>query len=450
MNKITVDIAGMTCRSCELLTEDELSSVPGVSKVKTNFRKGYAEIFYQGEKPSDAHIEQAIQNAGYTVGKGDRPWISSDISVWVETLFAFCIVVVLFLFAKAFGLFDISLGASAKLSSLPFVFLLGIVAGLSTCMAMVGGLVLAVSVRFSERHPEATVRQKFLPNVYFNIGRVGGFALLGGLLGSLGSMFQLSSLTVGWMTILIGGVMLLVGLQLLELFPRLSMWKLQLPKSIAQVLGIQSHTKKEYSHGRTMLLGALTFFLPCGFTQLVQLFIVSQGSMAIGALTMGTFALGTTPGLIGIGGIAATAKGTFRRFFFKGAGIVVIALGLFNFQNGSALMSLGKLEKPVDTNETTQATTVAPSKEVQVINVVQKANGYYPSSLTVKRGQPVKLIVDSEDSYTCATSFMIPKVGVRKTLTPGENVFEFTPDKSGPIPFSCSMGMYRGVINVTD
>ncbi|MEI8096649.1 MAG: heavy-metal-associated domain-containing protein, partial [Candidatus Moraniibacteriota bacterium] len=146
MNKITVDIAGMTCRSCELLTEDELSSVPGVSKVKTNFRKGCAEIFYQGAKPSDDAIEMAIRNAGYTLGKGSSPWISSDISVWVETLFAFCIVVVLFLFAKAFGLFDISLGASAKLSSLPFVFLLGIVAGLSTCMAMVGGLVLAVSV----------------------------------------------------------------------------------------------------------------------------------------------------------------------------------------------------------------------------------------------------------------------------------------------------------------
>ena len=245
--------------------------------------------------------------------------------------------------------------------------------------------------------------------------------------------------------------MFLVGLQLLELFPRLSMWKLQLPKGIARALGIQSQTKKEYSHGRTMLLGGLTFFLPCGFTQLVQLFIVSQGSMIVGAFTMGTFALGTTPGLLGIGGIAATAQGTFRRFFFKGAGIVVIALGIFNFQNGSVLMSLGKLEKPAENTAAPQKTVpVAPSKDVQVIHVTQKANGYSPSTLTVKKGQPVKLIVDSEDSYTCATSFMIPKIGVRKTLTPGENVFEFTPDASGAIPFSCSMGMFRGVINVTE
>ncbi len=445
MDKITIDIAGMHCRSCELLTEDELASVPGVKKVKTNFRKGTADIFYEGEKPSNSDIERAIQNAGYTVGKGDRPWFTSDISAWVETLFALGIVFAIFLFAQAFGLFNISLGSSERLTSLPFVLLLGVVAGLSTCMAMVGGLVLAVSARFSERHPEASVRKKFLPHLYFNLGRIGGFALLGGLLGALGATFQLSSFSIGAMTLLIGVVMFLVGLQLLELFPRLSVWKLQLPKSIAKVLGIQSHTKKEYSHSRAMFLGAMTFFLPCGFTQLTQLFVVATGSPMIGALTMGTFALGTAPGLLGIGGVAATAKGAFRRFFFKGAGIVVIALGIFNFQNGYALVKLGR---SVGGNDAVQ--TGVPAKDAQIIRITQKANGYFPSTLSVKKGQPVKLIIDSEDSYTCATSFIMPKAGIRKTLEPGENVLEFTPDKVGVLPFSCSMGMYRGVINVIE
>lgn len=445
MDKITIDIAGMHCRSCELLTEDELASVPGVKKVKTNFRKGTADIFYEGEKPSNSDIERAIQNAGYTVGKGDRPWFTSDISAWVETLFALGIVFAIFLFAQAFGLFNISLGSSERLTSLPFVLLLGVVAGLSTCMAMVGGLVLAVSARFSERHPEVSVRKKFLPHLYFNLGRIGGFALLGGLLGALGATFQLSSFSIGAMTLLIGVVMFLVGLQLLELFPRLSVWKLQLPKSIAKVLGIQSHTKKEYSHSRAMFLGAMTFFLPCGFTQLTQLFVVATGSPMIGALTMGTFALGTAPGLLGIGGVAATAKGAFRRFFFKGAGIVVIALGIFNFQNGYALVKLGR---SVGGNDAVQ--TGVPAKDAQIIRITQKANGYFPSTLSVKKGQPVKLIIDSEDSYTCATSFIMPKAGIRKTLEPGENVLEFTPDKVGVLPFSCSMGMYRGVINVIE
>jgi plastocyanin domain-containing protein len=29
-------------------------------------------------------------------------------------------------------------------------------------------------------------------------------------------------------------------------------------------------------------------------------------------------------------------------------------------------------------------------------------------------------------------------------------VIEFTPNETGSIPFSCSMGMYRGVITVVD
>ncbi len=443
MQKLTVPITGMHCRSCELLIEDELAGVPGVEKVKTNFRSGVAEISYLNARPSDAALERAIQNAGYAVGGESRPWVTVNLLAWIEVLFALSIVFMLFLFARAFGLFDISLGTSTKLSSLPFVFLLGLVAGLSTCMAIVGGLVLAVSARFSERHPEATVRQKFLPNIYFNVGRIVGFSVLGALLGLFGSVFQLSSLSVGTLTVLIGGVMLLVGLQLLELFPRLSAWKLMLPKSIARMFGIQSHTKKEYSHSRAALLGVLTFFLPCGFTQLIQLFVVAQGSVLIGALTMGTFALGTAPGLLGIGGVAAAAKGWFRRFFFKVAGVVVIGLGIFNLENGTVLIGLGS---ETDNSQGTSAL----SQDAQIVRITQKANGYFPSTISVKRGQPVKLIIDSEDSYTCASSLLIPKVGVRKTLQPGENIVEFTPDKNGVIPFSCSMGMYRGTINVVD
>ncbi|MDP2838318.1 MAG: sulfite exporter TauE/SafE family protein [Candidatus Moranbacteria bacterium] len=446
MNKLTIDIAGMHCRSCEILTEEELSSVPGVTKVRTDFRKGIAEVFFQEKQPSAAALKQAIEHAGYTLGRGERSWMSDDIAAWVELLFALGIVLTLFFFAKTFGLFDIALGSSERLSSLPFVLLLGVVAGLSTCMAMVGGLVLAVSARFSERHPEASVRQKFSPNVYFNLGRIAGFALLGGLLGVFGSTFQLSALSVGAITLIIGGIMLLVGLQLLELFPRLSAWKLTLPKGIARVLGVQSHSKREYSHGRTMLLGALTFFLPCGFTQLTQLFVVAQGSPMIGALTMGTFALGTAPGLLGIGGIAATATGSFRRFFFKMAGVIVIALGLFNFQNGAVLVRLN-VNVP---NGNDRAKTTLPTGAAQAIRITQQANGYYPKELFVKRGQPVKLIIDSRESYSCAASFMMPQAGIRQILKPGENVFEFTPEKSGAMPFSCSMGMYRGVINVTD
>ena len=447
MNKKQISIRGMHCLSCELLVEEELSGISGVTKVKTNFRTGLTDIFYQNQQPNDGAIAAAVKNAGYEIGRGRRPWFTDDISEWVKMLFALGVVFILFVIARSFGLFDISLGSNDQLSSLPFVLLIGVVAGLSTCMAIVGGMVLALSARYSEMHPESSPWQKFVPNVYFNIGRIGGFALLGAILGALGSTVQLSSVSIGALMIVVALVMLLIGLQLLELFPRLSAWKLMLPKSIAQALGIQSHAKKEYSHSRVMLAGALTFFLPCGFTQAVQLFVVTQGSPMIGALSMGAFALGTAPGLLGIGGISAAATGGFRKFFFKAAGLIVIALGIFNFQNGMTLMKLGSASK-VGVEQKNEANV--PAKDAQVVRITQKGNGYFPNQVTVKRGKPVRLIIDSVESYSCAVSLSIPKAGIRKTLKPGENVFEFTPDKSGDIPFSCSMGMYRGVINVID
>lgn len=236
--------------------------------------------------------------------------------------------------------------------------------------------------------------------------------------------------------------MLLVGLQLLEVSPRLSGWKISLPKGLAHKLGIETHVSRAYSRRRTALLGALTFFLPCGFTQAVQLYAVSQGSAWLGAVLLGTFALGTTPGLLLVGTAASTARGNFGRYFFRFAGLVVIGLALFNIVNAKNIFSLG----------TTGDTSVVTDTEspVRTIRMTQTADGYSPEKLVVHKGERVRWIIDSTDSYTCAVSFVAPKIGVREVLKPGENVIEFTATETGEIPFSCSMGMYRGAIEVVE
>jgi sulfite exporter TauE/SafE len=83
------------------------------------------------------------------------------------------------------------------------------VAGVSTCMALVGGLVLGLSSRYAEIHPESTMMQKFVPHFYFNLGRVIGFGILGGIIGSLGAVFSLSANWLGFLTIIVGLVMIL-------------------------------------------------------------------------------------------------------------------------------------------------------------------------------------------------------------------------------------------------
>lgn len=453
MNKKVFPVRGMHCKSCEMMTEEELAKVAGVKKADTDFRSGTATIFYEGEAPSDTALTDAIRRAGYEIGENKRAWFSRDFSSYLETAAAAVVVGVLYLVGREQGWFSLSPGNAEELDRLPVVFLAGLAAGLSTCMAIVGGMILAVSARFGEMHPEAGAKRKFVPHIFFNLGRIGGFALLGALLGALGSMIQPSVGFVGVLTAVVAAIMVLLGLQLLELFPRLSAWKLTLPKWVAKIFGVQTHSQKEYSHGRAALLGALTFFLPCGFTQAVQLFVVTQGDILQGALIMGTFALGTAPGLLGVGGLSSIAKGTLGRYFFRAAGIAVITLGVFNFGNGLNLLNLGSASSVVPETEETVRESVggeAMKKEPQVIRMTQEADGYYPNEFTVKKGQSVQWVIDSKESYSCAVSLVAPKAGVRKVLQPGENVVTFTPKTVGDIPFSCSMGMYRGVIKVIE
>ena len=40
--------------------------------------------------------------------------------------------------------------------------------------------------------------------------------------------------------------------------------------------------------------------------------------------------------------------------------------------------------------------------------------------------------------------------GITHTFSEGENIIEFTPEKTGTVPYTCWMGMIRGNIFVTD
>jgi len=247
--------------------------------------------------------------------------------------------------------------------------------------------------------------------------------------------------------------MFLLGAQLIDISPRLRSVNITLPKFISRALGIKEHHEKEYSHTNSMIGGAMTFFLPCGFTQAMQLFAISTGDPVKGALTMGFFAIGTAPGLLGIGGLTSVVKGAFAKSFFKFAGIVVIVLAIFNISNGYNLTGLNLLS-PLNVTATASSDTADPNvtleNGVQVAKMVQNASGYSPNTLTVKKGIPVKWVITSKDVNTCASSLVSSSLKIRKGLSLGENIIEFTPTETGVLKFSCSMGMYRGSFNVIE
>lgn len=450
MKITTVPIKGMHCRSCELLISDELMQIKGVHDVEVKYNSGCAKVHHKKSIDKSAFI-QAVKNAGYTVGKEPpKPWFSKNPQDYYEVGTMVIVLFVLFFIAKDTGLFKLTDFASNNLSSLPLVLMLGLAAGFSTCAALVGGLVLGASARYSERNPTASTREKFIPHIFFNLGRIIAFFVFGGIIGLIGALFQMSLGVMGLLTMVIGGVMLVFGAQLTELFPRLSNINITIPSGIAKLIGLSDKTNREYSHKNSMILGGMTFFLPCGFTQLVQLYAISTANPLTAALTLGLFAIGTTPGLLGIGGLTAVVKGAFAKPFFKFAGVLVIALALFNISNGynlSGLKSgLARAESPV------AAQGRAITGDVQLIKTAYtNTDDIQPSAFKVKAGQPVRFEVDvKENGFGCMGSMALPGLSRQiEMLEKGKPmVFEFTPEKTGTYDITCAMGVPRGTITV--
>ena len=250
MNKCTIPIRGMHCASCEILVGEQLKKIPGVTHAKVNQKIGQAEIHYSGEKPNADAIAKAVATAGYQVGEKEKlPWFSKRGADYADLARAGLILLILYFVARWFGLFNLNVASGN--SGVMVALLVGLVAGLSTCMALVGGLVLGISARHAEKHPEATAMQKFRPHIYFNLGRIIGYAVLGGMIGLIGQAARPSVNTLGFLTMVIGAVMIFFGLKLIEIFPALRDKNITLPSGIARFFGLNKQLFVFYDVVRT-------------------------------------------------------------------------------------------------------------------------------------------------------------------------------------------------------
>ncbi|PKM87379.1 hypothetical protein CVU83_03075 [Candidatus Falkowbacteria bacterium HGW-Falkowbacteria-2] len=450
-NIIKVKVSGLHCKSCEMLSEDKLTSLPGVKSAKVSHLRQEAEINFGQTKPDKKAVGEALRAIGYDLSDEEkedddhRHGNSGDHTEddknkkWKDLGIAALIAAGLFGILQIFGWSDLQSRFSPENLSLGGAGLIGLIAGVSTCMALVGGIVMALAADFARRHPEASMTRKFTPHLFFNLGRVVGFFILGGLLGLLGSVLKISPSFSAWLTLAIGFLIAFLGLQILDIFPALRRFSLTLPKSIGRSL---NKGKKSGGPYAAFTAGTLSFFLPCGFTQSMQIFALSSGGFIGGGLIMSVFALGTAPGLLGLGGLVSLIKGKQQGLFFKTAGLIIILFGIFNFTNGYNFLKLQAAAAP-------QVETGSISKgEVQVIKMEQHGRGYRPSNLVVEVNRPVRWVITSTSPYSCASALVVPSLKINQRLIKGENIIEFTPTSVGKIGFSCSMGMYSGTIQV--
>lgn len=315
------------------------------------------------------------------------------------------------------------------------VFMIGLVASVSSCIAVTGGLLVAVAAKYNEVTDTRPGLQRLKPLIYFNTGRIISYTLLGGAVGALGSALTLSNEVNGILTIVASAVMILLGIHMLKLFPALSRLLPRLPR----VLGhrIQDLSTRNL-RGSAFALGAATFFLPCGFTQALQLYVLAKGSFTVGALTMLAFSLGTLPALMSLSAVSSFARGAFQKHFLKVAGAAVVVLGLMNIQYGFVLT--GSDLAAVQTPQTNPTAGIADGKQIAVMRVVGLE--YMPNRFTVRQGVPVEWRIDASEAAACGHILLAPRLGIRTLLSSNSTTtINFTPKESGDFAFNCGMGM---------
>lgn len=447
----------MHCQSCKTLLETEIKSVIGVEEVKVDFPSGRAEIKAEQSRKIVSRIIAKIKEHGYGVevidngqeGGGSSPIKKDDFEIRTVKyiligLGIFILLAVYFLLQKN-GALQIFSRLQDKNLGYGLLFLIGLLASFH-CVGMCGGLVVTYT---AGECLGAGNQKKFLPHLYYNSGRVLSYTMVGAILGGIGSFFGINPIFSGVLTLIAAVFMLAMGASLVRNINFIEKLKSIVPSSIAKYLFSQKRAARPKG---PFVIGFLNGFMPCGPLQAVQFYALGTGSAVSGALSMFFFAMGTVFLMFGFGYFVASISGERIKTMMKISGVVVILLGLFMLNRGLSNFGIGfRTLLPKQQIAATQNGSEKPSEgEYQTVQMDLTYRGYVPNVLYVKKGVPVRWIINVKQMSGCTNAILVDKLGIRKNLQNGENIIEFTPTETGEIPFSCWMKMVWGKFVVTE
>ncbi|MGM9605497.1 MAG: sulfite exporter TauE/SafE family protein [Faecousia sp.] len=487
-------IGGMTCVQCQNKIEKKLRSTDGVVKVSVSYTKGTADITYDADKLSLGDIKRIIEKLDYQVlpdgqNSGTKPGRVAGTLI---------IIVGLFVILQHFGVLNLLVPSQLADSSMGYGMLF--VIGLATsvhCIAMCGGINLSQALP-QDSETGGSTGAALLPSFLYNLGRVISYTAIGFVLGAVGFLIGggqvgLSTLLQGVLKLIAGTFMVIMGINMLGLFPWLRRFMPRMPRFLTQKLG----TKRAKAAG-PLTVGLLNGLMPCGPLQSMQIVAMASGSPFTGALSMFLFSLGTVPLMLGLGSLVSVLGKQFTKTVNYVGAILVAVLGLAMLSQGASLSGfllpetlqllvvflciLGIVASvpfrkkalriaamaavvcvaavlavvptlrgsAVPVPQTDRTVQVERAEDVQIVNSTLSI-GRYPS-ITVQVGKPVKWIIDAPAGSIngCNYTMIIPAYNMEYTFHEGENIIEFTPTETGTVRYCCWMGMIWGSILVTD
>lgn len=313
------------------------------------------------------------------------------------------------------------------------------------CVGMCGPLILGYTAK------SATQGQKsYATHLLYGMGKTLSYTAIGALFGAFGSVIAFTPYTQGAVGVAAGLFLILFGLHMLEIFPALSHFQLKTPGFLMRFVG------KEYrKHSNPFVIGLLNgLMIICGPLQAMYVMAAGTGSWSQGATSLFFFGIGTLPLLLGFGFLTSLLSVNLTPKLLKASGVIVMILGAIMLNRGLAVTGTG-----VDFNtlvarvSQTLSPTVAetPSCDTeQTINMAVLKSSFSPNQFTLRKGVPVKWVIDGKEINECNKVIVIPQYQMKVELKEGSQIIEFTPPDIGVVPWSCWMGMIPGTFIIVD
>lgn len=416
-------IYGMHCKACELLLRHSITDL-GDCKVNTISHKTWKiQVVCETSKLSE--IEEAVIKAWYSLTPLITPEEVKADAIVGKAAWLVIAWVIIWLVMKS----DVS-SLLPRYDDLTFsiALIVGLVASVSTCLAVTGWIVIGYA-------ESVETKRNRLTQLKFHAGRFVAFIIGGAILGMIGGQFSGSVRFNALFSILVGIVLFYLGLQLLGLLPNITKRWFHLPSWLS------SFVFKLKNPSYAPAVGMLTFFLPCWFTQSMQLFALQSGSPLQGAMIMGAFAIGTLPVLYGLGIGVKYIKDKISLLNPLIAALLV-AFGITTIFNGYTLINA--------LNSSSTPPVLVENLDTETIQVGHDGIQFIPETIQLTAGKNYKLVVTpTSDGLWCFTQVVIPWWGTQAIIK--GQPFEIFVDGSSPgrVPLVCaSMGMSMGQIVV--
>lgn len=464
----TLYIDGMHCASCEILIEKKILKQEGIEFVDASYKKDMVLVSYtKNHKPNIAKLNKEFREHGYAFSdqkiKNEKDpafkikdgVITANPQKIKKIVGLSSVAFLLFIGYRQLSGFGYAPSYLSQLEQTQNYLLFsatGLIAGFSTCAALVGGIILSMSKQWNEKYIDSdSTWVKSTPHIMFHIGRVVSFTIFGAILGTIlpllinlfgensQNIFESSSYK-NFIDLIVNFLILFLALQMLEVS-----WVKKLSPTMPKFITRQVANDSISNRLQPVLVGAYSFFVPCSFTLFVQSIALTSGSSLTGALILFFYSLGTLIplSLISISSVGLNHKPHMTARFNY---VIGVFLALVSFVNLTDLL-MPDISRAKSTDLEITSTSAdfvnLNAQGVQVMQITAQGDSYYSDDPRALRlGVPTVFEIDNQGAVGCYTFVKIPKlVENYLPLESGKNYLEFTPDKEGRFYLDCAMEM---------